>query len=79
VREPSERVVVREPSERVVVREPSERVAVREPVDSVVMSYPIDDAFPDPNPRQEAQTRVYVPREPLRVTERGFFGEVTPD
>ena len=73
---PVEQTVVREPiRERVVVRDP----AVSTPVDAVVMSYPVDDAFPDPNPRQEAQQRVYIPREPVRVTERGFFGEVTPD
>jgi hypothetical protein len=72
----SERVIVREPArERVVVQEPVATV----PVDTVVMRYPVDDAFPDPNPRQEAQARVYIPREPVTVTERGFFGEVTPD
>ena len=73
---PAERTVVREPvRERVVIQEP----APATPVDTVVMSYPVDDAFPDPNPRQVAQTRVYVPREPVTLSERGFFGEVTPD
>lgn len=72
----TERSVVREPvRERVVIPEP----VATTPVDTVVMSYPVDDAYPDPNPRQEAQTRVYVPREPHIVRERGFFGEVTPD
>jgi len=72
--------------ERTVVREPvaRERVVIQEsvtatPVDTIVMNYPVDDAFPDPNPRQVAQTRVYVPREPASIAERGFFGEVTPD
>lgn len=68
---------VREPiaRERVVVQEPMTAT----PVDTIVMNYPVDDAFPDPNPRQVAQTRVYVPREPVSISERGFFGEVTPD
>lgn len=74
----NERVIVREPvRERVVVQEPVTTTAT--PVDTVVMTHPVDDAFPDPNPRQEAQTRVYVPREPQVIRERGFFGEVTPD
>jgi len=88
--EPSarERVVVQEPigSERVVVREPigNERVVVREPVttatpvEAVVMRYPVDDAFPDPSPQNQAQTRVYIPREP-RTISRDQRWEIAPD